>query len=433
VLLLLALACTKDGTTPIDTQPPVEICDDNTDNDVDGAIDCDDDDCDGHSACIPTEETDCTDGVDEDLDGATDCEDSDCHDQCPEVDCGDGFDNDGDSAIDCADSDCAGTEACLEDCTDRRDNDNDGLVDCDDVEDCEDECVEDCTDGIDNDQDGFTDCADFDDCTELCAEDCTNGVDDDADTFVDCLDDECSELEVCWEICDDGVDNDVDGLTDCEDADCVEDAACAEDCSNEIDDDFDTYVDCEDDECWGMPACVDVTLQVTDGSSSFEKGSRSVLSFSLSGYTFYSSSFETFTARDVRGTAKVSWSASSVQDCNWSVDSATFVASGTYYLASTMALTNRSGFTSSGGCGMTSGALPGGLFAKPNGHAHIPGSAAGSYGELWYGGAVTYNYVTTVNSTTFPGTFTFIQRNSTIRQFDRDPIYGSSWTTTGIE
>lgn len=65
-------------------EPGSEICDDDRDNDGDGAVDCDDTDCEdsAHCRCIPT----------------------------PEV----------------------GVEAC----TDRRDNDCDGLVDCDDEEDC---------------------------------------------------------------------------------------------------------------------------------------------------------------------------------------------------------------------------------------------------------------------------------------------------------
>ena len=77
------------------------------------------------------------------------------------------IDNDADGAIDCDDDECDG--GCPEDCTDGRDNDGDGLIDCEDGE-CatEDVCVEDCTDGIDNDGDGLTDCFDDECWSEEC-------------------------------------------------------------------------------------------------------------------------------------------------------------------------------------------------------------------------------------------------------------------------
>jgi len=55
----------------------------------------------------------------------------------PEANCRDGVDNDGDGLIDCDDEDCVTTSVCPEvDCEDGVDNDGDGLIDCDD-EDCE--------------------------------------------------------------------------------------------------------------------------------------------------------------------------------------------------------------------------------------------------------------------------------------------------------
>ena len=56
-------------------------CTDGSDNDCDGAIDCDDSDCSSDPACdtpCDTSETSCTDGSDNDCDGAIDCDDSDC-------------------------------------------------------------------------------------------------------------------------------------------------------------------------------------------------------------------------------------------------------------------------------------------------------------------------------------------------------------------
>ena len=73
-----ALAC--DGSCQLDSSACVnnEVCTDGTDNDADGDTDCNDSDCSGHSACVPSTETDCSDGTDNDADGDTDCNDSDC-------------------------------------------------------------------------------------------------------------------------------------------------------------------------------------------------------------------------------------------------------------------------------------------------------------------------------------------------------------------
>ena len=54
------------------------------------------------------EELDCTDGTDDEGDGYVDCDDDDCDDdpECQESDCANGVDDDGDRYVDCDDSDC---------------------------------------------------------------------------------------------------------------------------------------------------------------------------------------------------------------------------------------------------------------------------------------------------------------------------------------
>ena len=96
-----------------------EICDDITDNDCDGAVDCEDGECALALICGTTSE--------------------------PEI-CWDGFDNDGDNKVDCADKkDCGKDPFCATDggggtepeiCSDGIDNDGDNKVDCADKKDC---------------------------------------------------------------------------------------------------------------------------------------------------------------------------------------------------------------------------------------------------------------------------------------------------------
>ncbi len=59
--------------------PATEACEGNLDEDCDGEVDCDDDDCaeDPACACQPTDEI-CDNGADEDCDGDIDCADDDC-------------------------------------------------------------------------------------------------------------------------------------------------------------------------------------------------------------------------------------------------------------------------------------------------------------------------------------------------------------------
>lgn len=64
----------------------------------------------GTASGTPTELEDCTDGVDNDLDGLLDCEDDDCvsSSACLESDCTNGTDDDADGLVDCLDEDCWG-------------------------------------------------------------------------------------------------------------------------------------------------------------------------------------------------------------------------------------------------------------------------------------------------------------------------------------
>lgn len=139
----------------------------------------------------------------------------------PEV-CDDRSDNDWDGWVDCFDSDCFGDPACAEDCSDGSDNDQDGDADCWDS-DCvgTPSCIEDCFDGQDNDKDQHTDCLDSD-CADLaeCQELCDDGLDNDQDGRIDCEDADCLGITPCIEVCDDGLDNDVDGASDCMDDEC---------------------------------------------------------------------------------------------------------------------------------------------------------------------------------------------------------------------
>jgi hypothetical protein len=107
-----ATACGIEGT-------PVEICDNETDDDGDGATDCDDEDCAADPACETPAVEICDNETDDDGDAAVDCDDSDCSAdpacETPAVEiCDDGQDNDGDELVDCDDTtDCAENAACL--------------------------------------------------------------------------------------------------------------------------------------------------------------------------------------------------------------------------------------------------------------------------------------------------------------------------------
>jgi hypothetical protein len=286
-------------------RPEPEVCDDNIDNDGDGAGDCADViDCSAFPACKPEI---CNNGVDDNANGQQDCADVACvaDPACVESNCGDGVDNDGDADIDCDDSDCDANALCqtpAEICNNNIDDDLDGDADCADTDcaaaancqgpenctndiddnangdvDCADaDCAADlgcaievgnCADGLDNDGDTFIDCNDFDCGNDpLCpAEICTGGIDEDGDGFIDCLDFDCGNDPACVsaEICTGGIDEDGDGFIDCLDLDCGADPACnTEICNNQIDDDGDTFIDCNDFGCTADPACNAGAVQI---------------------------------------------------------------------------------------------------------------------------------------------------------------------------
>ncbi|MBU1536927.1 trypsin-like serine protease [Myxococcota bacterium] len=126
--------------------------------------------------------------------------------------------------------------------------------------------VENCTNGIDDDDDGRVDCADPDcynhgACVSTDEENCTNGVDDDGDHLVDCLDADCMHTATCMnavENCTNGIDDDGDLKADCDDRDCASLAACqitGEICNNGVDDDGDGKADCNDPDCITASNC----------------------------------------------------------------------------------------------------------------------------------------------------------------------------------
>lgn len=104
VLIVLATtisSCKKDKG---DDDVAVEICGNGIDDDGDGFIDLEDNDC------TETGSTECNNGIDDDGDGFIDSADFDCQETGDN--CNNGVDDDGDGFIDCADFDCDGVGAC---------------------------------------------------------------------------------------------------------------------------------------------------------------------------------------------------------------------------------------------------------------------------------------------------------------------------------
>ncbi len=169
--LMLLCGCPDEAAT--------EICDDATDNDGDGAIDCDDSDCASWPGCEEGDDDDSataddddagdddTGCMDDDDSGASDDDDDDDDDTTPTDADGDGWDWD----EDCDDNDpevypgadevCDGKDNDCDPATDEDvDDDGDGLTECEG--DCDDSDgtipnsgVEDTCDGVDSDCDGI--------------------------------------------------------------------------------------------------------------------------------------------------------------------------------------------------------------------------------------------------------------------------------------
>lgn len=203
-----------------------EICNNEKDDNGDGKIDCDDEQCKDHSFCAKEI---CDNEIDDNGNGLIDCNDPQCFSApiCTIEICDNKIDDNGDTLIDCADPQCSSSLACQsEDCSNKVDDNGDTLVDCDDPL-CASKTIcqqELCDDYVDNNGDTLVDCAD-----PQCAEStyCLSRICGGNDDAIDCSDARCASEPVCQkEICDDGNDNNGDGKIDCDDPKCNGSAAC---------------------------------------------------------------------------------------------------------------------------------------------------------------------------------------------------------------
>ena len=305
--------------------------------------------------CIGCAETSCGDGIDQDGDGLLDCDDDDCDTIAPcatETNCDDQIDDDLDGKVDCFDIDCAGVGVCWHACEPRSRscgsveivdlatatnltdsmssygcgaNDYSGaeetyqvqipfkcdptiavelvepggagtqFADINVLDGSQPSCTpEACVETAEMDAQGqastvldalfpgqsFVFSVDgrsgfegsYRVAVSCCGADvesfCTGGTDDDADGLTDCDDDDCDTHPGCLPevACEDGLDNDGDGNTDCTDSDCEGIGDCNETvCDDGIDDDADGLTDCEDPQCEFTGACFE--LLCGDGTS----------------------------------------------------------------------------------------------------------------------------------------------------------------------
>ncbi len=182
-----------------------------------------------------------------------------------------------------------------------------------------------------------------------------------------------SAVEPQPEVCGNGSDDDQDGLLDCEDADCVGSTGCGEICGDGIDNDNDGYAECLDDECWGLQDCGDgMVSQVRGGTlthiDELERSTHADYSASGASFHWISSHRQVgLEALSVYGSV-VLLDASPVRRCTWRLDRVSLFDRVPWRSAM---IPTRSGFTTSGACGLTSTAfLP-------------PISPTASYGPVW--------------------------------------------------
>ena len=96
-----------------------EICNDGTDDNCNGLVDCADPGCFGNRACVTPGVEICNNGIDDDDDGLVDCADPDCmfNRACIPVMgmeiCNNGIDDNKDGLVDCADPQCVTFPGCL--------------------------------------------------------------------------------------------------------------------------------------------------------------------------------------------------------------------------------------------------------------------------------------------------------------------------------
>ncbi len=197
--LVVIIAVGLSGCTEGSDAPPIEVTPDQacTDGDSDNyyaesgcgtEVDCDDSD----SAINPGTAEICDDNKDNDCDGATDCVDTDCPacQTCTDGDIDYYFAETGcGTEVDCDDGDSSINPGATEICDDNKDNDCDGATDCVDT-DCP--ACQTCTDDDSDDYFAETGCG----------------------TNVDCNDGDSSINPGATEILSDGKDNDCDGKVD---------------------------------------------------------------------------------------------------------------------------------------------------------------------------------------------------------------------------
>jgi len=253
-----------------------------------GEPDCDD----AAAGVFPGNIENCTDGVDNDCDGDVDLDDDECADRFDDDDdgwceAGEDLNDDGDcldggedvAPGDCNDGVAAINPGAMEICDDDTDNDCDGFVDAEDAT-CVDETDADgdgyCEIGEDLNDDGDCldagedvgpgDCDDTDatvspGMVEVTVGRCSDGIDNDCDTDADVDDSDCDPFvdDDLDGYCEAGVDGNGDGDCldvgedvepfDCDDVRMSVSPVAVEVCGNGLDDDCDGFTDSEDDDC----------------------------------------------------------------------------------------------------------------------------------------------------------------------------------------